>query len=88
MVQQKGAELPIFKTVAPQSTGIIDIADFISSHKDSRNNRKEYLLAEKAYKLIQQKRMAGIDKAALQKNIAGAMSEPGFNLYSFIEKIL
>ncbi len=85
MIQQKGAEIPVFKTIASQNTGINDVVDFIASHNHAKNSRKEYLLAEKAYKLIQQKRMSGVDKAALQKNIAGVMSEPGFNLYSFVE---
>jgi LAO/AO transport system kinase len=88
MVQQKGAEIPIFKTIASQNAGINDVVDFISSHNYSKNNRKEYLLAEKAYKLIQQKRMAGIDKAALQRNITEAMAEAGFNLYAFVENYL
>jgi LAO/AO transport system kinase len=85
MVQQKGAEIPIFKTIASQNTGINEIADFISSNKYAKNTRKEFLLSEKAYKLIQQKRMASLDKTALQKSIIEVMAEPGFNLYSFIE---
>jgi LAO/AO transport system kinase len=85
MVQQKGIEIPVFKTIASQNTGTNGVVDFISSHNYVKNNRKEYLLAEKAYKLIQQKRMLDVDKAALQKKIAAAMSEPGFNLYGFVE---
>ena len=37
---------------------------------------------------IQQKLMAGIDKTALQKDIAKAVTEPGFNLYAFVENYL
>jgi len=88
MVQQKGAGIPIFKTTASQNTGIIDIAGFIASNNNIKNSRKEFLLAEKAYKLIQQKRMVGIDKAALQKNIAEAMTVAAFNLYAFVENYL
>ncbi len=88
MVQQKGAEIPVFKTIASQNAGINDVVDFISSNNYTKNSRKEYLLAEKAYKLIQQKRMAGINKAVLQKNINEAMVEPGFNLYAFVENYL
>jgi LAO/AO transport system kinase len=61
---------------------------FISSGHHSQNNRKEFLLAEKAYKLIQQKRMAEINKTALQKEISNAMLKPGFNLYAFVENFL
>jgi len=84
MVQQKGAETPVFKTIASQNKGIVEIAGFISSAK-KQNNRKNLLMAEKAWKLIRQKRMADISKADLQKRIGKAMTEPGFNLYAFIE---
>jgi len=86
MVQQKGSETPVFKTIASQNKGIGEIAGFISSTKTT-NNRKGMLIAEKAWKLIQQKRMADISKADLQKRIDEAMAKPGFNLYVFIEKM-
>lgn len=85
MVQQKGAPIPIFKTIASQNGGIAEMTDFILSAPNKLNNRKEYLLAEKAYKIIQQKRMAGIDKAELYQAISKAVTDPHFNLYSFVE---
>jgi LAO/AO transport system kinase len=85
MVQQKGAHIPIFKTIASQNQGAAEIVAYISSAEATTNSRKEYLLAEKAYKLIQQKRMAAIDKAKLQKQIAAAMNDAQFNLYTFVE---
>jgi len=84
--QQKGESIPIFKTIASQATGIDEIAAFITSSPNMKNTRAEFLLADKAYKLIQQKRMHNINKAELHKKIAGEMVNPGFNLYSFIEK--
>jgi len=88
MVQQKGAHVPIFKTIASQNDGITEVGNFILAGKEIKNSRKEFLLAEKAYKLIQQKRMAGIDKKKLQQEIAKASMNAGFNLYSFIEKFM
>ncbi|HWD88826.1 MAG TPA: methylmalonyl Co-A mutase-associated GTPase MeaB [Mucilaginibacter sp.] len=85
MVQQKGTGTPVFKTIASQNKGIEEIAGFITS-APTTNARKGLLMAEKAWKLIQQKRMAGINKAELQKAIMEALLKPGFNLYSFIEK--
>jgi LAO/AO transport system kinase len=85
MVQQKGTGTPVFKTIASQNKGIEEIAGFITS-APTTNARKGLLMAEKAWKLIQQKRMAGINKAVLQKAIMEALLKPGFNLYSFIEK--
>ncbi|MDB5141352.1 MAG: transport system kinase [Mucilaginibacter sp.] len=85
MVQQKGAQIPVFKTIASQNNGVAEIANFILSANDIKNTRKEFLLAEKAYKIIQQKRMTGIDKTKLQQEIAKAITDPQFNLYSFAE---
>ncbi|MDB5031059.1 methylmalonyl Co-A mutase-associated GTPase MeaB [Mucilaginibacter sp.] len=84
--QNPGEEIPVFKTVATTGTGINEIADFILSVKNIKNTRKEFLLTEKAYKLIQQKRMAGVDKKKLQQDIAKALNDDGFNLYVFVEK--
>jgi len=86
MVQQKGDHIPVFKTIAFQNHGITEVIDFITTPNEIKSSRKELLLAEKAYNLIRQKRMADISKPALQKTIAEAIKDPAFNLYSFIEK--
>jgi LAO/AO transport system kinase len=83
--QSKERQLPVFKTIASGNVGIDEVVDFISSSSNQKNSRKELLLAEKAYKIIQEKRMAGIDKKKLQGGIAKALNDEGFNLYSFIE---
>jgi LAO/AO transport system kinase len=88
MVQQKGGHIPVFKTIASQNDGVAAIADFIASGADIKNTRKEFLLAEKAYKLIQQKRMIGIDKTKLQQEIARQIADPQFNLYGFVDDLL
>ena len=77
--------IPVFKCVASRAEGVDDIISFITSAAHSKHSRKETLLAEKAYKLIQQKRMAGIDKKKLRQNIAEALIDPEFNLYKFLE---
>ncbi|MDO3628533.1 methylmalonyl Co-A mutase-associated GTPase MeaB [Mucilaginibacter sp. BT774] len=86
MVQQKGAEIPVFKTIASENKGIVEIVDFILNSAEKKNSHKEYLLAEKAYKLIQQKRMGNINKIELYQMVLKASQEPGFNIYSFAEK--
>lgn len=86
MVQQKGTETPVFKTVASENNGIDEIADFVQTSAEKSNGRKEYLLTEKAYKLIQQKRMGNINKSELYQSVSKAAEEPGFNIYSFAEK--
>ncbi len=87
MIQQKGeGQVPVFKTVASNGDGISEVIDFILSAAPKKNKLKEFLLAEKAYKLIQQKRMADINKKELQHAIAKAFSDPDFNLYSFVDR--
>ena len=87
LVQQKHKPVPVFKAIATQTGDFDEIIDFITADHP-QNSRKEILLTEKAYKLIQQKRMANIDKKQLQQQLAKAMAEPGFNLYSFITPLI
>ncbi|MCO5946294.1 methylmalonyl Co-A mutase-associated GTPase MeaB [Mucilaginibacter flavidus] len=83
-LQKADSGLPVFKTVASKDIGIDKVIAFIRSNAGKKNSRKQLLLAEKAYRIIQQKRMADIDKKKLQHDIAKALEEPGFNLYKFI----
>ena len=79
-------EVPVVKTIASRNEGISELYHLILSKagKQKINSRHFWLLAEKAYYLIQQKRMAGIDKADLKKKIEASGNE--FNLYSFIRE--
>jgi LAO/AO transport system kinase len=86
--QKKETQIPVFKTVALSNEGINKVINFILSASYLKNKNKEILLAEKAYRLIQQKRMAGIDKKKLQHDITKALLQTDFNLYSFVEGYL
>jgi LAO/AO transport system kinase len=86
-IQNKESSLPVFKTVASKNEGIDKVIDFIYSRSQVKNSRKELLLAEKAYQLIQQKRMADINKKKLQQDIAKALNNPGFNLYELMTSL-
>lgn len=79
-------KIPVFKSIASDNTGIENILDFITGTQHKNHDRKQLLLADKAYKLIQQNRMADIDKKKLQQDIAEALIDPEFNLYKFLEK--
>lgn len=83
--QKEGAPIPIIRAVATKDEGIDEIAKLITSGANTTNSRRELLLTQKAYNLIQQNRMAGVDKKKLQQDIAEALKEEGFNLYLFIE---
>ncbi len=79
--------IPVMKTVASRKEGIPELFEAISSHPlhRSSNPRRSWLLAEKAYFLLQQKRMKDIDKASLKTAIEAAGST--FNLYRFVESL-
>ena len=88
MVQQKDVLVPVFKTIASQNNGIKEIVDYITLPSEYKNSRRELLLAEKAYQLIRQKQMEGINKAMLLKSIKASLADPDFNLYDFVAKTL
>lgn len=84
VIRQNNKQLPVFKAVASKNEGIDEMTDFILSHSKIKNSRRELLLTQKAYHIIQQKMMAGINKKKLQQDIAKALKVEGFNLYVFI----
>ncbi len=82
--QQKENPIPVISTVASKGTGVDELIDFIHQHAGSSSPRKNLLLAEKAWKLIQQKLSEGYDKKKLQQDIAEASQKADFNLYRFV----
>jgi LAO/AO transport system kinase len=79
-------EVPVVKTVASQQEGTRELLDIIlhQLQKAHHSDRTFWLLAERAFHLIQQKRMKDIDKAVLKKEIENAWQKGHFNLYKFI----
>jgi len=77
-------EVPVVKTIASQKAGISQLYELIVNKISAHtiNSKRFWLLAEKAYYLIQQKRMHGVDKAELKKKIEEKNLD--FNLYKFI----
>lgn len=78
----------VVKTIAHQRVGIDELSQCIEQVVSSNqaNERKHWLMAEKAWHLVQLQRMKGLSKAVLKNEIAAAACEEGFNLYSFIKK--
>jgi LAO/AO transport system kinase len=79
-------EVPVVKTIATQKEGIKELLEIIlhQLQKAHASDKKFWLLAEKAFQLIQQKRMKGIDKSLLKKEIETNYQKDNFNLYKFI----
>lgn len=79
--------IEVVKTVAATGSGVHELYGAIQKHLHQNlvNEKKSWLLAERAYYLIQQKRMNGLTKAALQHQINEAALQGSFNLYRFIK---
>ena len=75
----------VIKTSALQKQGIEELYEAIQLNikHHTVNIKHSWLLAEKAYYLIQQKRMSNVDKEVLKEKIEAAGDD--FNLYSFIK---
>ena len=80
-------EIPIVKTVAAAHGGMGELYGVLKKllAEDRTNAKHAWLLAEKAYQLIQQHRMRGISKEALAAQIT---QTPDFNLYRFVTAYL
>ena len=84
------AGVPVIKTVASQKKGIDELLNAVNEKIAALNNqrlttneKRYWLLAEKAFHLIQQKKMAAVNKAELKNKIKAAGDT--FNLYQFIQ---
>lgn len=84
--QEKNWLPPVIKTIATDLMGIEQLIIEITRHQTlAVNTKRAFLLTEKAYYLIQNKRMKDINKHDLQKKIEAAINQPDFNIYSFIK---
>ena len=82
-------EIPVVKCVASQYIGIDELINVVQKHShfiSTNAARKIHLLTEKAYQLIQQKRMKDVSKMDLYELIKNKMSENDFNVYQIIER--
>ena len=82
-------EIPILKTVASAQEGILELYNAVVKHQKEHltNERKFWLLTEKAWHLIQQGKMRGLSKQGLREQIEKNYG-PSFNLHRFIQSKL
>ena len=82
-------EVEIIKTSATQNTGISGLFNAINKHLqyEKNNDKKYYLLTEKVWHLLQQKRMKDLSKQNIMAQLKKAEAEKDFNLYRFINKL-
>jgi len=80
-------EVPVLKTIASQNTGVDELLSQIQhllKHHHTKE-KKYWLQAERAFQLIQKKKMKGISKIELKEKIKELSDKNTFQLYSFIK---
>lgn len=86
-----GKEIPVIKTVATNNTGIPELAEtiatYLKEHEELPEKRLQ-LLAEKSWQLMQVQQMKNISYERLKSELAIAVGESDFNLYSFTRGFL
>lgn len=85
--RHREAAIPVIKTIASLHTGIDELANTVNNllKTSNDNDKKHLLLAEKAWRLIQHKRMKDINKQQLITTIKDKLAAGNFNLYKFID---
>lgn len=82
-------EIPVVKTIATEQNGAGELLQNIQTllQQQHVNERRSWLLAEKAYYLIQQQRMKDVNKKELKKHIEFLINTSTFNLYKLVAEI-
>lgn len=86
LVRSQHQNIPVIKTVADKGQGIDELCKWLLTSTTFTNERKNFLIVEKAYRIIQHQRMLDIDKIKLRNAIDEALLTSDFNVYRFIEK--
>ncbi len=76
-------EIPVLKTIAHRKEGIKELVAAIRLQLEagSHQERKNWLLAEKAFYLIRERKMKDVSKEKILEEIS---KETNFNLYRFV----
>jgi LAO/AO transport system kinase len=81
--------IPVIKAVATKHEGVDELIEAIDKHQlTGINTKRPYLLAEKAYRLIQNSKMKSVSKKLLQQQIEIELKKTDFNLYRFVNSII
>jgi LAO/AO transport system kinase len=86
---KQSIEIPIIKTVASQKVGVRQLLSKIEWHQQQqvKTDKRVWLLAEKAFYLLQQRRMKNLNKHMLKQQIEHETEKAeNFNLYQFINR--
>lgn len=85
MLKQNRSTIPIVKTIADEEKGIDSLMNTFTQERIKANKKSNLdLLTEKAWRLIQQKKMKTLDKAKLRSNLRELSLSNTFNLYLYV----
>ncbi|REJ82918.1 MAG: methylmalonyl Co-A mutase-associated GTPase MeaB [Bacteroidetes bacterium] len=75
-------EVPVISTIASEKKGIRELLEIIRENQYQVSDEKKiYLLAEKAYRIIRKNRMRDVSRPSLLKTIEKEHKSPGFSIY-------
>ncbi|MDP4264740.1 MAG: methylmalonyl Co-A mutase-associated GTPase MeaB [Bacteroidota bacterium] len=81
-------DIPIVKTIASEKKGIRELAGHIIRQVSLQTTEKKiYLLARKAWHILQRIRMKDFDLAEIEPMIAASLEKGDFNLFRLVEEI-
>lgn len=88
--KQEEWAVPVVKTSALNKEGVDELVLQIDNHHiaNAANQKKIFLLTEKAYRLLQRERMRGVSKAYIQEKISVYEKDADFNLYKFVKSMV
>lgn len=82
-----GLKSSIVKAVASKEEGIEELVDAVHLQYENRSEgKRNQLMAEKAFRLIQDHRMKDLPRTRLEEELREASKEPGFNFYGFLSR--
>lgn len=85
LVNDNHQNIPVFKTVADKNMGIENLSKWILEPTLINNERKQFIMFDKIFRLIQHHQTKNINKELLFKKIQKDMLNPNFNLYKFVD---
>ena len=81
-------EIPVIKTIASEKKGVTELADEIMKQNSHQTTEKKiYLLARKAWHILQRMRMKNLDPRKIEQLIATELEKKDFNLFRLVEEI-
>jgi LAO/AO transport system kinase len=81
-------EIPVIKTIASEEKGVNELAgEILRQGSHQTKEKKTYLLARKAWQILQRMRMKDLDQKKLEQQIAAGLEKKDFNLFRLVQEI-